>query len=81
MMEDLEVEDDQLPASKKPRFDEATYKHHLVLLKQEMKKKVVKQLLDDTMVERRRWIERDYPTAEDIVIVYPPLRIQRWVRW
>lgn len=39
MMEDLEVEDDQLPASKKPRFDEATYKHHLVLLKQEMKKK------------------------------------------
>lgn len=54
-------------------------------LKQEMKKKkskskIIKQLLDDTMDERRRWIKTDYPTAEDIVAVYPPLRLQRWVR-
>lgn len=78
-----DLEDDQ-PASKKPRIDESEYKRYLNLLKQEMKKKkpkskVVKQSLDETMDERRRWIEIDCPTALDVVIMYPPLRVQRWV--
>ena len=72
------------PTSKQPRCDEAEYKHHIVLLKTEMKKakpksKVIKQLMDETMDERRQWIDNDGPTAEDIVIMYPSLRVLKWV--
>lgn len=61
-----------------------SHRHNLVELKDEMKKKkpkskVIKELMDDTMHERRQWIEKDGPSAQDVVIMYPPLRIQRWV--
>ena len=47
--------------------------------KKKPKSKVIKCSLDETMDERRRWIENEFPTAEDVVILYPPLRVERWV--
>lgn len=76
--------EDQLPPSKKARIDEAEYKSLLAILKEEMKKKkpksqIIKDTLDATREERRRWIEKDLPTADEVILLYPSLRVEKWV--
>ena len=77
--------DDQ-PPSKRPHIDMDQHNSDLKLLKAEMKKskpksKVLKNLMDETELERRRWITSDCPTAHEVVAEYPSLRVQRWVSY
>ena len=65
-------------------IDMAQHESNLRSLQQEMKKKkpkskVVNLLLDETEDERRRWITVDGPSAHEVVLDYPPLRVQKWV--
>ena len=74
------------PPSKKPHIDMAQHKSNVLLLQAEFKKKkpkskVVKNIMDETEAERRRWITADCPTSNKVVAEYPALRIQEWVSW
>ena len=47
--------------------------------KKHPKSKVIKKLLDDTLIQRRKWITEDQPHVADIIDRFPFFRYERWV--